>query len=102
MIGFGPAGSTEPELGIPVPEFDAKSLNLRVADTGAGADTASGDAAPIVAVDVTDVAGKTARLVDFGSAGRDRTPYVTWLTLAHVKPTPFSRTTPLRSGRPVK
>lgn len=43
--------------------------------------------------------GRKVRLCDFGSAGEGGTPYASWLKVANVEKTPFSRDNPLRSGR---
>lgn len=90
VIGFGPPGATQPDTGIAAPTLDVAKLNLKLAE------------APdvTVAIDATDAKGRPVRLVDFGSAGRDRRPYVSWIPAENAKPNPFSRTTPLRSGRP--
>jgi len=43
--------------------------------------------------------GRPVFLCDFASAGATGTQYHTWLRIEGVKPTPFSRQNPLRSGR---
>jgi hypothetical protein len=52
--------------------------------------------AAVVGWQLSDVDGREVRLVDFGSAGRDRLPYVTWLPAQGAKPTAFSRPNPSR------
>lgn len=44
--------------------------------------------------------GRKLHLCDFGSAGEGGTPYRSWLPVEGVQPLPFSRSNPLRSGRP--
>lgn len=56
--------------------------------------------APMMAIEVNSEGGKKLTLCDFASAGDGGSPYLTWLRVKHVKPTPFSRENPLRSGRP--
>ncbi len=60
------------------------------------------DAAAVGFLNVTDVAGASIRLRDYGSAGADRMPYVTWLPVRGVSPTPFTRENPSRTSRPPK
>jgi DUF1680 family protein len=54
---------------------------------------------PWVFVRMTGTDGKPHFLCDFAYAGATGTPYHTWLKVEGVKPTPFSRQNPLRSGR---
>jgi hypothetical protein len=54
---------------------------------------------PIVKLDFPAENGQKVTLCDFASAGNGGTPYLTWLRVKNVKPTPFSRDNPLRSGR---
>jgi uncharacterized protein len=58
---------------------------------------APADAESMVKVDVRDDKGTVVRLRDYGTAGKDRKPYVTWLPAKGTKLTPFSRSNPLRS-----
>jgi hypothetical protein len=58
---------------------------------------APADTESIVKLDVRDDKGAVVRLRDYGTAGRDRKPYVTWLPAKGMKPTPFTRSNPLRS-----
>jgi hypothetical protein len=50
-------------------------------------------------VELPDKAGEAVRLRDFGRAGRDRKPYITWLDVEGTKTVPFSRENPSRTGR---
>ena len=78
----------EPTGNAPVPALD---LSL------AQAQVARGDAESMVKVEVRDAAGAFVRLRDFGTAGADRRPYLTWLAVKDAKGTAFSRSNPLRS-----
>ncbi len=49
--------------------------------------------------EVADLAGRKVRLRDFGSAGRNRTPYLTWFPIDGAPVVPFSRENPSRTGR---
>ena len=53
----------------------------------------------VVDEEVSDLKGHAIRLRDFGSAGRDRAPYVTWLPAKNAKVVPFSRENPQRTSR---
>jgi DUF1680 family protein len=57
-------------------------------------------APPQVCVEFTTTDGSRLRLRDYGSAGENGTPYVSWLNVRNVTPTPFSLSNPLRSARP--
>ncbi|HEY0866956.1 MAG TPA: beta-L-arabinofuranosidase domain-containing protein [Fimbriimonas sp.] len=50
-------------------------------------------------LEVVDAEGNPVRLRDYGSAGADRTPYVTWLSVEGLIAEPFSRGNPSRTGR---
>ena len=68
--------------------LDLKALHERLVDPSPGA---------LVLVDVTDAAGQTVRLRDFGTAGRQGAAYSSWLPARNGKSTPFSTTNPSRS-----
>ncbi|MCW3097044.1 MAG: hypBA [Chthonomonadaceae bacterium] len=55
---------------------------------------------PQVSVEYTTTDGSRLRLRDYGTAGENGTPYVSWLNVRNVPPTPFTVSNPLRSGRP--
>ena len=91
ITGFGPAGAAEPSVGtlMELPVVDLKQLQVRPDDSPAeGA---------IVSVTASDAAGRPLRLRDFGSAGRGRVPYATWLQVKNASAVPFSRASPLRT-----
>ncbi len=50
-----------------------------------------------VPVAARDAAGNVMRLRDFGTAGADRRPYVTWLRARNAAVGAFSRENPLRT-----
>jgi hypothetical protein len=75
-----------------VPSLDARSLEGKSV-------TWSGRRAPLLLLDFAADDRRVLRLCDFASAGNGGTPYLTWLHVMHVAPTPFSQTNPLRSGR---
>lgn len=54
---------------------------------------------PILLFEIATAAGPV-RLCDFGSAGEGGSPYLSWLPVRNARPVEFSRTNPLRSGRP--
>ena len=68
--------------------LDLKALHERLIDPSPGA---------FVLVDVTDAAGQTVRLRDFGNAGQHGIIYSSWLPARNGKAAPFSMTNPLRS-----
>ena len=90
ITGFGPAGAAKPTVGvgIAVPTLDLAALNWREVAPADGA---------VVGVEVDDAEGRVVRLRDFGTAGRDRRPYATWLGAKNATPVAFSRQSPLRS-----
>ncbi len=55
---------------------------------------------PQVLVEYTATDGSKVRLRDYGTAGEGGTPYLSWLNVRNVTPTPFSRSNPWRSARP--
>jgi hypothetical protein len=59
-----------------------------------------GSLRPILLLEVVGRDGKTVRLCDFASAGQAGSPYRSWLVIGGSGPVEFSRTNPLRSGRP--
>jgi len=54
---------------------------------------------PMLLMEFTATDGRMLRLCDFGSAGVGGSPYRSWFEVKNVGDTPFSRTSPLRSGR---
>jgi hypothetical protein len=58
-------------------------------------------APPQVLLEVTAADGSKLRLRDYGTAGQDGTPYLSWLDVSNVTPASFSQTNPLRSTRPL-
>ena len=78
----------EPAEGASVPPLDVAHVDVKAIDADAGA---------IVMIDVQSPGGETIRLRDYGSAGRARRPYVTWLPAKNAVPTPFSRPNPQRT-----
>ncbi|MFO0849210.1 MAG: glycoside hydrolase family 127 protein [Gemmataceae bacterium] len=58
-----------------------------------------GSLKPILLLEMPSRDGRTVRLCDFASAGQSGSPYRSWLEIGNVKPTEFSRSNPLRSGR---
>lgn len=55
---------------------------------------------PIMLMEYPARDGRPVRLCDFASAGGTGTRYASWLNIAGVTPTEFSRSHPLRSGKP--
>ena len=53
-----------------------------------------------VLVEYTASDGSKIRLHDYGTAGENGTPYVSWLNVRNVVRAPFSKANPLRSARP--
>ncbi|MGV3618379.1 MAG: beta-L-arabinofuranosidase domain-containing protein [Fimbriimonas sp.] len=49
---------------------------------------------------VSDSKGTPLRLIDYGSAGRNKTPYLTWFPVEGVAAAPFSIANPSRTSRP--
>jgi hypothetical protein len=93
IAGFGPAGSANPVAGasITAPAVDVTRMKAERVDRGDGA---------VVRFTVHDVDGHPVPLRDFGSAGRDRVPYLTWLPAKNATVVPFARSNPLRmTGR---
>jgi len=56
-------------------------------------------APPQVSIEFTATDGSKMRLRDYGTAGEGGIPYLSWLNVRNVAPTPFSPSNPLRSGR---
>ena len=75
-----------------VPRLDARGLKGKVM-------TWSGRHVPLLLLEFTSDDGPSLKLCDFASAGDGGAPYLTWLQVKNVTPSPFSRTNPLRSGR---
>jgi DUF1680 family protein len=82
LLAYEAAGDAPP------PELNLASVMTRAAPA---------DVESMVKVDVRDNKGTVVRLRDYGTAGKDRKPYVTWLPAKGMKPTPFTRSNPLRS-----
>jgi DUF1680 family protein len=76
-----------------VPTLDARTLAGELSSW-------QGWLEPVVLWTVETLDGRKLHLCDFGSAGEGGTPYRSWLPVEGVQPTQFSRTNPLRSGRP--
>ena len=74
-----------------LPTLDLARLDVTVVDPS----EFTGDC--LLMVDVTDAAGKTLRLGDFGSVGRNQSPYKSWLTAKGVAPVPFAPRDPWRT-----
>jgi hypothetical protein len=74
--------------------FDAANMNGELVAT-------RGAAPPLLLMEFNTLEGKRVRLHDYATAGEGEVPYVSWLTVTNVAPTPFSNTNPLRSGRPL-
>lgn len=75
-----------------IPPLDARGLAGKLSSW-------PGRFPPVVLLDFTAKDGRVLRLCDFASAGNAGSPYRSWLRVAGVKTTAFSRTNPLRSGR---
>lgn len=75
-----------------VPALTADALPGRVAEW-------SGSNKPMLLLEVP-AGGRTVRLCDFATAGQAGSPYRSWLPIEGTPATEFSRTNPLRSGRP--
>jgi DUF1680 family protein len=75
-----------------IPTLDARGLEGKVT-------TWSGRHAPFLLVEFATESGRAIRLCDFASAGDGGTPYISWLRVKNVAPSPFRQTNPLRSGR---
>ncbi|MDP6115326.1 MAG: glycoside hydrolase family 127 protein [Planctomycetota bacterium] len=76
-----------------VPALDARKLKGKVAKP-------DDVFPPRLLVEYQSATGEKLRLCDFGSAGEGGSPYRSWLKIEGVDKTGFSRTNPLRSGRP--
>ena len=76
-----------------IPELDATALKGRLTSTRDWIP-------PILLFECTAPNGQKLRLCDFASAGEGGSPYRSWLRVANVASTPFTRENPLRSGRP--
>jgi hypothetical protein len=53
--------------------------------------------AALIALDVTDGSSRRLHLRDFGSAGQNGVPYISWLPMKGGKPTGFSKANPFRT-----
>jgi DUF1680 family protein len=75
-----------------LPMLDARGLKGRIVKP-------SHWLAPVLLMEFPTVGGGKLRLCDFGSAGEGGSPYRSWLKVANVRATEFSRQSPLRSRR---
>ncbi len=73
-----------------LPALDAHSATGKVVGWGGAGPL------PMVLVEVPAANGRTLHLCDFASAGADGSPYRSWLKVANVAPTPFTRENPRR------
>jgi DUF1680 family protein len=90
VAGFGPPGSARVESRFGL-ALDLKSLQAKLVDSSTETTGA------LVVVDVTDAAGQSLRLRDFGTAGQRGAAYTSWLPASNSPLTPFSPANPLRS-----
>ncbi|HEV8607181.1 MAG TPA: beta-L-arabinofuranosidase domain-containing protein [Tepidisphaeraceae bacterium] len=75
--------------GSELPKIDARQLPKAKPSLTSG---------PWLAMQVNTTDGQAVNLIDYASAGANGRPYASWLPLQNTPSTPFSRTTPLRSG----
>lgn len=75
-----------------LPEFDATKMDGVIA-------AEAGSQAPQFAMDFSTADGERVRLRDYGTAGREETPYVSWLHVKNAPAATFSPRNPLRSAR---
>ncbi len=54
---------------------------------------------PQVLIEYIATDGSKIRLHDYGTAGASGTPYVSWLNVRNITPSPFTKTNPLRTAR---
>jgi DUF1680 family protein len=73
--------------------FDAAKMDGKLVTT-------RGAAPPLLLIEFKTRDGKKVRLRDYATAGEGEVPYESWLNVQYVKATPFSKSNPLRSGRP--
>ena len=83
LLAYKPVGTEQP------PTLDVSSLLTRSVPARPDA---------MFLFDVRDRAGTTLRLRDYGTAGADRHPYVTWIPAKNARVTPFSRENPTRTA----
>jgi DUF1680 family protein len=83
LLAYEPVGSAQP------PTLDVSSLLTRSVPARPDA---------MFLLDVRDRAGTTLRLRDYGTAGADRHPYVTWIPAKNARVIPFSRQDPTRTA----
>lgn len=84
------------QLGAPISTektLDAANLRMRLLPN-------SRTALPQVLVECTAGDGSKLRLRDYGTAGEGGVPYLSWLPVQNIAPTPFAQSNPLRSSRP--
>jgi hypothetical protein len=82
LLAYEPAGNAA------VPTLD---LSLILAQT------APADLESISKVDIRDAKGVVVRLRDYGTAGANRRPYVSWIPAKNVQAAPFSHANPQRT-----
>jgi DUF1680 family protein len=82
LLAYEPAGDAPP------PTLDLSLILTK---------TARADLESIVRLDVRDAGGIVVGLRDYGTAGANRRPYLTWLPARNVQSVPFSRANPQRS-----
>jgi len=75
---------------------DLTALDAR--DSGVAATSPEIGPAPFVLLEYETRDGRKLRLCDFASAGAEGSPYRSWLKVDHASPSPFRRSSPLRSG----
>jgi uncharacterized protein len=73
--------------------FDATTIDGRLT-------TSSGATRPLVMLECQTADGTKVQLGDYGTAGEDGSPYVSWLEVRNVTATEFSKANPLRCARP--
>jgi uncharacterized protein len=77
----------------PRPTFDATTIDGRLVNP-------SGATRPLVVLECQAADGTKVQLRDYGTAGEDGSPYVSWLEVRNVTAAEFSKTNPLRCTRP--
>jgi DUF1680 family protein len=75
----------------PLPLLDPSALQPELVESP------TDEAQVVISVRAKD--GSRVQLRDYGTGGQNRTPYVSWLPVEGIKPLPFSRENPLRTGR---
>jgi uncharacterized protein len=75
------------------PTFDATTIDGRLVNP-------PGATRPLVMLECQTADGAEVQLRDYGTAGEDGSPYVSWLEVRNVTAAEFSKTNPLRCARP--